>query len=221
MFKRILVVVTAVIIVLPLVLSSGIAHAGESEGSSQKNKLQGKTITVDPGHGGYDPGAVGVTGLQEKHVALKTSIKLARKLENQGAKVILTRESDYNPSYSRRVYLAHKSGSDIFISIHANHHPQPHISGTETYYHSWGSHAHASRKLGMHLQQEMVDHSGLRDIGVKHGNFYVISAPRMPSVLLELGFLSNYYDENLLKQDSFLEGQARAIKTGIISYFQS
>ncbi len=181
--------------------------------------LQGVTVAVDPGHGGYDPGAVGVTGVQEKEVALKASFKLAEHLQEQGAKVVFTRDSDYNPGFYPRVNLAHRAGADVFISIHANHHPDPGISGVETYFYSWGNFALSSRKLARLVQDEMVSYSGLRDIGIQHGSFYVIRAPQMPSILVELGFLSNYHDESLLKQDSYLEGQARSISNGLVEYF--
>jgi len=180
--------------------------------------LAGRTIVIDPGHGGRDPGAVGVTGLQEKVVNMETSQKVASYLRSHGARVVLTRSSDYFVSLAQRVNIAHNSGADIFVSIHANAHPNPGISGTETYYNSayqsWNS-----RNLANLVQQELVGHSGLRNIGVKHANFYVIRNTRIPSILVELAFLSNWHDESLLRRDSFLDGQAQAITWGIINYF--
>jgi len=188
--------------------------------SPEEQSLEGKTIAVDPGHGGSDPGAVGVTGLQEKDVALKTSEILAKHLKKHGASSFLTRTSDYFVPLQQRVNLAHSHGADIFVSVHANAHPNRNISGTETYYFRWGGHAQSSRNLGQEVQREMVEHSGLRDIGVKHGNFHVISSPQMPSILVELGFLTNINDEELLRQKDFLDGQARAITRGILNYYQ-
>jgi len=181
--------------------------------------LAGKTIIVDPGHGGRDPGAVGVTGLQEKLVAMDTSEKLASYLRAHGARVIFTRTSDYFISLGGRVNTAHNYGGDIFVSIHANAHPDRSVSGTETYYNS-ANQGWASRNLASLVQKELVAHSGLRNIGVKQANFYVIRYTRMPSILVELAFLSNWHDESLLRQASFLDGQAQAITRGIISYFE-
>jgi len=206
-------------------LDAGDSGSGRDDDASQapsrggRQYLQGRTIAIDPGHGGRDPGAVGVTGLQEKVVAMTTANKVAGYLRAQGAEVVLTRSGDYFVSLARRVNIAHNAGADIFVSIHANSHPNPGISGTETYYYNYGGNAYSSRKLARLVQNQMVSESGLRNIGVKHGSFYVIRAPWIPSVLVELGFLSNWNDENLLKQDWFLDGQAQAITRGIINYF--
>ena len=189
------------------------------EASPEEQPLQGITVALDPGHGGRDPGAVGITGLPEKEVALKTTIKLKKHLKEQGASVALTRSTDLFLPLSQRVNIAHKEGADILISVHANSHPQNSISGTETYYYRWGGQAQSSRTLAEEVQREMIVHSGLRDIGVKHGDFHVIRAPHIPSILIELGFLSNAHDEDLLRQDAYLEGQAQAITRGIVYYY--
>ncbi len=181
--------------------------------------LEGRIIALDPGHGGTNPGAVGVSGLRESDVALDVSYRVKNYLEEKGAQVVLTRTADYNVSLSRRVDIAHNAGADIFVSIHANYHPDPSISGTETFYYSWGSNADSSRKLAGLIQQELVSDSGLRNIGVLHGSFQVIRTPWIPSVLIELGFLSNYYDESLLRDKSHLDGQAHAISRSINDYF--
>ncbi len=198
------------------------ADGGSSEPLSDRGSRQylaGRTVVVDPGHGGYDPGAVGVTGLQEKVVAMQTANKVANYLRAQGAEVIMTRSGDYFVSLARRVQISNNNGADIFVSIHANSHPSSYISGTETYYYAYGSNASSSRYLAGLVQNELVNDSGLRNIGVKHGNFHVIRNTWMPSILVELGFLSNWHDESLLKQDSHLDGQAQAITRGIINCF--
>lgn len=190
-----------------------------SENNPAPHSLEGVTVAIDPGHGGSDPGAVSARGLQEKDVALQVSQKLKTHLESQGASVILTRNADYFVTLPQRVVTAQHQGADILVSVHANSHPDPNISGTETYYYAWGAPAQNSRQLGQEVQNEMISQSGLRNIGVKHGNFYVIRAPHIPSILVELGFLTNAQDENLLRQDDFLDEQARAIARGIVNYF--
>lgn len=187
--------------------------AGGGDGS-----LRGRIICLDPGHGGSNPGAVGITGLWESRVNFNVSQKVANILRSQGATVVMTRNGDYDVSLAGRVNRAHNAGAHIFVSIHANWHPDPNIRGTETYYNSIYQGA-ASQRLASLIQQEMVSHSGLRNIGTKHGTFYVIRNPRMPSALTEIAFLSNRQDEALLRQEWFLDGQARAIARGITRYF--
>lgn len=195
------------------------AYTREVLPSRSGGRLTGRVITLDPGHGGTNPGAVGVTGLFEKVVNLKVAEKLADYLRQEGARVVLTRSGDYNVSLAGRVNISHNHGAHIFVSIHANAHTNRSISGTETYYYSQGANASQSLRLANLVQQELVRHSGLRNIGVKHGSFYVIRHSRVPSVLAELAFLSNHRDESLLRQDSFLDGQARAMARAIIAYF--
>lgn len=182
--------------------------------------LAGKTIVVDAGHGGHDPGAVGITlNLTEKLVNLDTSLKLAKLLEGAGAKVILSRKTDVFIPLGQRVTMANNVGADIFVSIHANAHNNRSIGGTETYYNSSYRPAD-SRRLASLVQQELVKELKLRDIGIKEGSFYVIRHTTMPSILLELGFLSNAHEESLLNQPAFRQRSAEATYRGILRYFQ-
>ncbi len=181
--------------------------------------LKGKTIVIDAGHGGYDPGAIGITGYFEKSLNLAVSLELAPLLRDAGARVLMTRWSDWCPSLWERVNLANSNGADAFVSIHGNAHPQPYISGTETYYYPWGAHSGRSRILAELLQRQLVAALGLRDIGVKTANFYVISNTWMPSALVELGFLSNYGDEALLRRAETHRHVARALMGGLESFF--
>ncbi|HOL16976.1 MAG TPA: N-acetylmuramoyl-L-alanine amidase [Bacillota bacterium] len=182
--------------------------------------LKGKTIVIDAGHGGYDPGAVGITGYFEKSLNLAAALELAPLLRDAGARVLLTRWSDWCPSLWERANLANSNSADAFVSIHGNAHPQPSISGTETYYYPWAAHSSRSRILAEQLQRQLVPALGLRDIGVKTANFYVISNTWMPSALVELGFLSNYGDEALLRRAETHRQVARALMRGLENFFK-
>jgi N-acetylmuramoyl-L-alanine amidase len=182
--------------------------------------LQGKTIVVDAGHGGHDPGAVGIVhNLTEKLVNLDTALKLTKLLEGAGARVLLPRQTDVFIQLGQRVAIANNARADIFVSIHANAHNNRSIGGTETYYNSSYRPAD-SRRLASLVQQELVKELTLRDIGIKEGSFYVIRHTTMPSILLEMGFLSNAHEETLLNQPSFRQRSAEAVFRGILRYFQ-
>lgn len=203
--------------------STGWISAAYTSGSAvqpppETTGLQGKIICLDPGHGGSNPGAVGITGLWESKVNFNVAQKVAGYLRAQGATVILTRTGDYDVSLSGRVNIAHNNGAHIFVSIHSNSHPDPNIRGTETYYNT-NYQGTASRRLATLIQEEMVSRSGLRNIGVLYGSYYVIRTPWIPSALTEIAFLSNYQDESLLRQEWFLDGQAQAISKAITRYF--
>ncbi len=93
-----------------------------------------RTIIIDPGHGGSDPGAIGVGGLREKDVTLRLSKMLAEKLREMGFRVVLTRERDRTVSLEERTAIAEASQGDVFISLHANAAPRRSVQGIETYY---------------------------------------------------------------------------------------
>ncbi|MBS3988767.1 MAG: N-acetylmuramoyl-L-alanine amidase, partial [Dethiobacter sp.] len=93
------------------------------------------------------------------------------------------------------------------------------VGGTETYFFQNNATATASRLLAEYLQKELVQALGLRDIGVKHGNFHVIRETTMPSVLLELAFISNAQEEALMRTNDFRQNSANAIFRGIAAYF--
>lgn len=180
--------------------------------------LAGQVIVIDPGHGGR-PGAVGPTGLMEKDVVLDVSLRVTDMLRQAGATVILTRDTDSNVSLTQRVAIAEAANAHIFVSIHANAHINTTIGGTETYFFQNSATAPASRLLAELFQKELVQALGLRDIGVKHGNFHVIRETTMPSVLLELAFISNAQEEALMRTNDFRQNSAAAIFRGIEAYF--
>jgi len=180
--------------------------------------LAGQVIVIDPGHGG-SPGAVGPTGLMEKEVVLDVSLRVADRLRQAGATVILTRDDDSIVSLPQRVNIAAAANAHIFVSVHTNAHTNTAVGGTETYFFQNSATAPASRLLAEYLQRELVQALGLRDIGVKHGNFHVIRETTMPSVLLELAFISNAQEEALMRTDDFRQNSADAIFRGIEAYF--
>jgi len=199
---------------------SASANNDSSPPVSKESSLAGKVIVLDPGHGGTDPGAVGVTGLPEKEVVLDVSLRAAKKLRALGAKVIMTRDTDVFIPLTQRVTIAHNAGAAVFVSVHANAHPSSQIGGTETYYYANKAAANASRNLASFMQKQMVGALKLRDIGVKSADFLVIRQTSMPSVLLELGFLSNAHEESLLRTNDFRQRAADAIVRALQGYFK-
>lgn len=183
------------------------------------SSLKGKTIIVDPGHGGSDPGATGVTGLREKEINLAVAKILVELLEEAGAKVLVTRSGDQSVSNQKRIELANEAKADVYVSIHSNAYPDPESNGTETHYCPDTENSVASRFLAGQLQRELVSALGLRDRGVKANSFYVLTKTEMPAALVELGFLSNPAEEELLKKESTHLDAAKAIYQGLEAYF--
>lgn len=189
--------------------------------------IAGKVITIDPGHGGSDPGAIGPTGLMEKNVTLPISMKLKKALEAKGAKVNLTRTTDvdvYGPNASgpdelqARVDVGTANKSDIFISVHINSFSNPSVGGISTYYYDKTQY---DTRLASRIQAKIADEAGFGgDRGIQPGNLYVLRRSLMPAVLVELGFISNPKEEALLKSDAVQQEFADEIADGIENYFR-
>ena len=188
--------------------------------------LSGKVITIDPGHGGSDPGAIGPTGFQEKSATLPISKYLKSALEARGAKVFMTRTTDvdvYGPNASgvdelgARVNIANSHNSDAFVSVHINSFNNPSVGGIATYYYSkTGNDARLAQKV----QNQIANVPGFNgDRGIQEGNLYVLRHTNMPAILVELGFISNPNEERALKSDQTEQDFANRIAAGIASYF--
>ena len=188
--------------------------------------ISGKIIVLDPGHGGSDPGAIGPTGLQEKQVTLPIAEYLKSILEAKGAKVILTRTTDvdvYGPHASgvdelqARVNVANGNQADAFMSIHINSFSNPNVGGIATYYFDGSD---QSKKLASSVQGQIAEHSGFNgDRGIQPGNLYVLRHSFMPSILVELGFISNPKEEGHLKESSTRQAFANELAKGLELYF--
>jgi N-acetylmuramoyl-L-alanine amidase len=170
-------------------------------------------IVIDPGHGGSDPGAVGIGGIEEEDVVLDISLQVSSLLERQGAEVVMTRTSSRTVELAPRVALAERSGADYFVSIHANA-ATVNANGVETFYFSSGA------GLAQSIQDSIIDSTGMTDRGIKQARFYVLTQTSMPSVLVEVGFLTGNRDVTLLSNSRFRTQMAEAIARGILNYVQ-
>lgn len=161
--------------------------------------LKNRVIVVDPGHGGSDPGVVGTKlGTEEKTINLSTALYLKEELRSRGAKVVMTRSKDEKPSLEKRVEISHASGADAFISIHYNSSTK-NSSGTLTFYHNEKKDMPLARAID---QQLGASGNKLKNIGISFGDLHVLRENRVPSALVELGFLTNEYDEKMVITDA-------------------
>src|SRR5690625_3871077 len=180
-----------------------------------------KTVVIDAGHGGSDPGASG-NGLYEKELTLEIAQKVKKLLQSAGFKVIMTRSNDTYVSLEERSSIVNSSDADIFVSIHIN---AGGGTGIETYW--YGKHEpEKSKALATALQEEVIKGTNSVDRGVKgsidgkKGNFHVIRETEVPSALIELGFIDNKNDAEKLKQTSFKEKIVKGIVDGIKKFFR-
>lgn len=197
----------------------------------EENKA--KIILIDPGHGGYDGGAVSKNGTIEKDINLAIAIKLKKQLESKGYKVFMTREEDESlnsiikkPSSKKvedlnnRCNMKKEVNCDMFISIHQNTFPQSKVYGAQV----WYSKYEESKILASKMQQsliEMVDPSNKRIEKPAVDHYRILrDGYEAPSVLVECGFLTNLEEEKKLKDEAYQEKISSAIAEGVKKYYE-
>lgn len=198
--------------------------------------LQGKTILLDPGHGGVDPGAVNRSiGVEEKAVNLAVAQRVGELLTAKGANVLITRNSDRLPApeavleaeteldtthadLEYRTRLANELGVDAFVSIHHNS-GSWNAKGTETYYTDYTLNGLQSQNLAKLVQQRLVAATGLLNRGAKNYDFYVTRNTDAPAVLIELNFLSNPEEGQLAMDPAFQQKEAEAIVKALEDFY--
>ena len=172
-------------------------------------------VVIDPGHGGPDPGAVGIGGLRETDVVLDVSLQVAQLLQSRGVRVLLTRTTEVDVDLPPRVALANQSGADLFVSLRANalDMSRPDVNGIETFFFE-GS---RSRRLAQAIQEQIVAISpGSPDRGARPGRFFVIRRSVMPAALAEMGFVTGSLDAPRLADPGFRRRLAVAVSTAIL-----
>jgi N-acetylmuramoyl-L-alanine amidase len=180
-------------------------------------------VVLDAGHGGYDPGAIGKT-LKEKEVNLEITLKVGELLTQKGIAVTYTRSDDQFVGLEERSNIANSLNASLFVSIHNNANQLSSISGTETYFYAPADtpDLYAQRneraRLANAIQTELVANLQRLDHGVKEANLSVLRNTQMPSVLVEVAFISNPTEEALLQNNDFINRAALGIVNGIIAF---
>ncbi|TYP51333.1 N-acetylmuramoyl-L-alanine amidase [Thermosediminibacter litoriperuensis] len=179
-----------------------------------RSPLKNRIIVLDPGHGGSDPGAVH-SGVSEKNLNLDIALRLKKLLEENGAKVLMTRESDIYVNLYTRAGIANEVGADLFVSIHNNASSNAATSGTMTLYYPTPE----KKAFAQTVHKAVVETLGLPNLGlVERPNLVVIRETRMPSALVEVAFMTNKHDLALLQTEGFRQKVAEGVFKGIYNY---
>jgi N-acetylmuramoyl-L-alanine amidase len=178
-------------------------------------------IALDAGHGGSDPGAIGVTGVKEKDVNLAITLEVDKILREAGLRTILTRSDDSYPTLQERTDLANQAQATIFVSIHNNAAGDPASEGTETFY--WGTDAQYSvegKRLAEAIQRNLIASLSSDDRGARTHwlNLHVLAETHMTAALTEVGFLTNAEEEAKLNDPAYQGQAAAAVARGILEY---
>lgn len=202
--------------------------------SVSASNLNGKTVVIDPGHGGFDSGA-SANGAVEKDINLEISKRLKEFIEGGGGAAYLTRDTDTDtadPNRSKgvtqkksdlqmRKAAAEKYKADIFVSVHVNKFPQAEYHGAQVFYDKDSA---ESKMLAEAIQQaikDVIKDENNRTAKATGDSIFVINDNSVPSVLVECGFLSNSQEAELLKQPDYQKKTAEGIYKGILKYFEN
>jgi len=232
---------------------------------SRQLGLKIRTIAIDAGHGGKDPGAIGKSGLKEKTITLDVAKRLAVLVkERLGCEVVMTRDRDVFIELEQRPFIAKSKGADLFVSIHVNANRKRKARGIETYIQSLrasdrdamataafenATSTKTLSQLGNELDRILKDlrtddkqeeslqlahavqgalisnvkrtQKKVVDLKVKRAFFYVLINTEMPSILAEVGFISNPDEEMLLKKEAYRQNLAEALFEGVRKYVES
>ncbi|BFT74943.1 N-acetylmuramoyl-L-alanine amidase [Paenibacillus sp. P36] len=188
-------------------------------------------IVLDAGHGGSDPGALGVNGLKEKDVNLDITQKLRDELTKRGYEVVLTRTDDTYWSLAERVNFTDALQADLFVSVHANSHPNGITRGSMVLYYDndypqedypasdkMKQLTPYSKDLAQHVLDSLVSAAGTKNLGLVPSAVYVARMGSIPSILVETAFVNQPNDAALLASDSVRAKMAVGIANGIAGY---
>ncbi len=198
-----------------------------------------RTVVIDAGHGGKDPGTTSRSGLKEKDLVLDIALRLKAHLAAAGVRVVMTRDSDRFWELEDRPYLAARGAGDVFISIHMNAALSRSVQGIETFVtaaenfpptaesRTGGKYPavpnnqfnHSNMAIGNQIQRAVVGITRAEDRGLKHARFIVLKNSAMPAALVECGFLSNPQEAQKLSTPSYRETLALGVAQGVLNYF--
>lgn len=190
--------------------------------STTKNKHRGSLIVLDPGHGGFDTGAA-CHSCEEKTLALSTALLTKKYLNELGYKVVMTRTRDIFIPLKKRATIANTTNGKLFLSLHYNSEKATSASGIEVFFYDsknkWKR--TSSEKLAKNILSRMLDRTGAPSRGVKTGNFHVLRETKMPSILIEGGFITHDKERSQLTDIKYQEQIAKAIAEGVDVYLKS
>ena len=218
--------IMAVLLIVCFLLLSW--HAARASAETGEKKQDNRTVVVDPGHGGKDPGMTGAGGLEEKGINLEISLKLRDILEKQGFNVVLTRDTDRGlhdedasgkklQDLQRRTELIRKAEPLLTVSIHQNSYSDPDVKGPQVFYFQGSD---EGKSLAEAVQKSLNEKLEITDPRSVKGNssYYLLKKSPAVTVIAECGFLTNPSEAEKLQDEAYQYKVAEALAEGIEAY---
>ena len=218
-----LIIIAVVLIFIAILFGLRFFIINNSATDAMAPALFGKSVVIDPGHGGWDPGMKGASGSIESTINLEIAQKLAEYCRQAGAFVTMTREADSAlgdtkaEDMAERVALTEKVEADIFISIHCNSFPGQH--GAQVFYEAGNEEGKALAEAIQESIRQQLDNTERN--AMAHADAYLLHKISGPAVICETGFLSHSEEEALLMDNKYQWDMAWAIFTGLIEYLNN
>ena len=230
-----LAVYTGMYIVLPAarqtVGKNETSESRQEENQTAQTDSTKRTVVLDSGHGGFDPGKESSDGILEKHINLAIAEQLKELLEKEGIRVVMTRtddnglytESDSNKKIAdmkKRCAIIDAAKADIVVSIHQNSYQSPEVKGAQVFYYSESK---EGKKLAEVLQKSLIENADPENHRMAKANtsYYILKNTSAPTVIVECGFLSNPEEERLLNTAQYQEKLVDALQKGICEYLEN
>lgn len=199
--------------------------------SAQGGTSGERCVVLDAGHGGDDPGKIGINGALEKDVNLAITLLVKQYLEESDIRVVLTRETSeglYDAEASnkkvqdmkRRIGIIEENSPDVTVSIHQNSYPEEYVHGAQVFYYTGSEEGKALAEKIQRRLVEGVDPENKRQVKA-NDSYYLLKKTRVPIVIVECGFLSNAEEAEKLCTEEYREKLAWQIHLGIVQYLNS
>lgn len=211
---------------MTLLLLLGMIFAGKKLSELAVNgevKEEMPLVVVDAGHGGKDPGKVGIGGILEKDINLQIACKLEKYLEEQGFQVLMTRTEDVSEEskmedMKKRVELMNESMPLLVVSIHQNSYSDPSVTGAQVFYYTESKESQRAAQIIQEELRELEPQNRRQE--KSESRFYMLKKTKAPTIIVECGFLSNKEDTEKLVQEEYQEKIAQTICNGIIKWVE-
>ena len=228
---RILGIVMTCLLVLSImvVVKESAEYVSVLKESAEKETR--RTIVIDPGHGGNDPGKVGINNALEKDVNLAIALKLKKYLEEEDIEVVMTRQEDkglYEETDSnkkvhdmkKRLAIMEEAKPTLVVSVHQNSYPEESVSGVQVFYYRDST---EGKNAALLMQEQMIEtlKPDKERAAKENSTYYILKKTTVPTIIVECGFLSNTAEADRLVSEIYQERVAWAIHLGIMRYINS
>ena len=221
-------VISGIMAVCLLVSMFYLARTAAQYTMNWQKRSEEKIVIIDAGHGGNDPGKVGINGALEKDINLEIAFLVKKYLEQQDVPVVMTRNEDEGlyreestnkkiEDLKNRLALIDASGAMLAVSIHQNSYTSEKVSGAQVFYYETSTEGEKAAVIMQDQLRKGVDESNTRE-AKKNGSYYLLKKSSVPTIIVECGFLSNGAEAEKLTQKSYQEKMAWNISLGILQY---